>query len=585
MTWWAMGKKLLQYSILYSLLCLIFVPTLQSNEDPILKPSLETQSKSQPRPDSQPRSVLATASVNFATPQPLTRSILAGQQRRQDAKVLDAEKVRRAIASGVTFLKKKQDDDGSWPRSRFNGDVTALCTLALLNAGESPNDPKIRRALKHIRDQKAAGTYFVSLRIMAMAAADPEGRIFKANIRSDVQWLLKTRGIDGGWSYGSIKMNGQAPGDGSNSQFALLALHEASQLGIKIPQEDWLKMQKYWISLNHPPSGGFVYYGGGRNSRGSMTCAGISSLIIINENLQDLGDRINGDFANCCQETEGDQLIRKGFQWLTKHYSVRRNPGQDGGTVLYYLYGLERAGRLAGKRFVGPNDWYRDGANQIIAWQNRVGGYWRTRNGHGESDPNIATALALLFLSKGKRPVAIGKLDYESADWDLHPKGVHFLTRRLEKDWNMKLNWQTVKSKDSSVDDLLQTPVLFISGKQDITLSQTEKNKLKLYIENGGFVFAEACQGDGCGLDGSFERSFRDLMAELFPDSQLEPVALNHPIWSAQYAITPSKDRPVLALQACCRTSVFFSKKNLSCYWALSQKSVIENQRVSTVLK
>ena len=38
--------------------------------------------------------------------------------------------------------------------------------------------------------------------------------------------------------------------------------------------------------------------------------------------------------------------------WLGKNYSVTHNPGVGGMNVLYYLYGLERVGRLTAKRFI-----------------------------------------------------------------------------------------------------------------------------------------------------------------------------------------------------------------------------------------
>ena len=36
---------------------------------------------------------------------------------------------------------------------------------------------------------------------------------------------------------------------------------------------------------------------------------------------------------------------------------------------LYYLYGVERAGRLSAQRFFGPHDWYREGAAYFVDGQ------------------------------------------------------------------------------------------------------------------------------------------------------------------------------------------------------------------------
>lgn len=533
------------------------------------------------------KSVLVTPILPAVNPQRRARA------QARDSKPLNAEKVRKSIQLGIQYLKELQKADGSWSDTHFEGATTALCTLALLNSEDLPidpykNSPHIKNALDYISGVPTSVTYFVSLRIMAKAAADPKGKFYLRDIKSDVDWLLKTQkteaGTIGAWNYGF--RGGQ--GDSSNSQFALLALHEASRLGIKIPKENWEMAKQYWTDVHRKKPGGFTYSVRDRSPSGSMTCAGISSWIIVNENLADAKALVNGQYANCCQPDDAVAKIDAAFGWLAKNYTVQANPGPRGDKIttrLYYLYGLERAGRLAGRRFVGANDWYRDGAKQLLKWQHPSAGYWKTPNGLGEKDPLVATSLALLFLSKGKRPVAIGKYNHGAADWDLHPKGVHYLTRRLESEWNQKLNWQTVRAENATVDDLLETPVLFMSGKDAIDMSQTQKETLKLYLENGGFLFAEACQGDGCGETAQYDRAFRELMAEIFPDSNLEALQLNHPIWNSHFPLVANQERPLLGLQACCRTSVVYCPRNLSCYWNLDRPSIKDDDSIDNRLK
>jgi hypothetical protein len=388
----------------------------------------------------------------------------------------------------------------------------------------------------------------------------------------------------GGWSYGSRH---KGTGDSSNTQFALLALHEASKMGVKIPQKTWQDAQDYWAGCFKNDTGGFSYFANDR-PRGSMTCAGIASVIITSENLANAQQLVNGDFAKCCVVDQMQPVVDAGFNWLAKHYTVRANPyvrSQDVSSQFYYLYGLERAGRLAGKRFVGENDWYRDGAKELLRIQHPNNDYWMGSGNHGERDPLISSALALMFLSKGKRPVVIGKYNHGAADWDLHPKGVHYLTRRLEKEWNVKLNWQEVKAKDATVDNLLETPVLFMSGKDALELNQTQRDTLKKYLENGGFLFAEACTGDGCGDNKKYHQAFIDLMADIFPENQFEALPRNHPIWNSHFPLTADADRPLLAMQACCRTSVVYCPKNLSCYWNLDRPAIRDDIAINARLK
>ncbi len=502
--------------------------------------------------------------------------------QRQKASSLTAENVRESIQRGVQYLLRQAElKSGSFGKLQSQEDITALCVLALLNAEVPPSNPTLQKSLSLIESvpRDKLSTYFVSLRIMAFAAADPTGKRYLRKVSGDTQWLIErqiSKGINaGGWDYHTVPRTA----DASNSQFALLALHEAAKLGIEVPQKTWGLAARYWdaVSTN---DGGFRYRTGGGGASGSMTCAGISSWIIIQENLANAQDAVDGDRAACCGNDKRLDRVEQAIEWLANKFRVRSNPGQGhAGSQFYYLYGMERAGRLAGRRFFGAHDWYREGAEELLRKQNRMAGSWQG-SGHSERIESIATSLALLFLSKGKRPIAIGKAAWSEDDrWNRHPKGVHYLTRRLEKEWNQRLNWQTVRTADASTDDLLEAPVLFISGRKALELTEKEKTTLKEYLENGGFLFAEACQGEGCG-DAAFDDAFRDLMAEILPDSNLEPLPPDHPIWRAHYPLFPDEERPLLAMQSCCRTSVIYCPANLSCYWSLDRPAIAPNPRL-----
>lgn len=494
---------------------------------------------------------------------------------------LTAERVREAINGGIRFLKSRQGRDGTWDDiSRFRGGSTALVTLAMLNAGLNENDPAVSRAIRKIQEvhEHQLSTYFVALRIMVLATADPAGRKYRLEIGQDARWLVdrqvKQGVYAGGWSYGQMPgAGGAGSADSSNSQFALLALHEAARIGIDIDPDVWKLAIKYWTNAA-VRGGGFCYNVTQQNPTGSMTCAGISSLIIATENLADIKRHVRNGQIICCQDDPEMSLIEDGINWLARSFTVRGNPTGGGrGTAnaqFYFLYGMERAGRLSGRRFFGPHDWYRAGAEQLLKQQN-LNDSWQGR-GIGDSDPVVATSFALLFLSKGKRPVAIGKLKVGlTHDWDRHAKGVHFLTRELESQWDVKLNWQTIQGDTATAQDMLEAPVLFLSGRDQLDLGEQQLNELKRYVEAGGFIFAEASQGDGCGDNVEFDRKLRSVLKRLFPDSELEPLQPDHPIWNAHFPLMPDADWPVLGLQACCRTSVVYVPRSLTCRWELDQ--------------
>jgi hypothetical protein len=487
-----------------------------------------------------------------------------------------AEQVRRSIQMGVNFLKSQQDKvHGSWPEHTGQpGGLTALCTLALLTAGEEPTSPELRNALNYLRNLPPPNkTYATALQTMALAAAEPERDL--ALIARNARWLESTQITQGpragNWGYGDL-----GAGDHSNTQFALLGLHEAERVGVDIDPRVWQRSLDYF-QRSQRDDGSWAYYEplpGDTNplpSTGSMTCAGLGALLICSDHLgRGEAEILSDGSVRCCGVPSDNDRIERAIRWLGR-YPLSSNPGVNA-WYMYYLYGVERVGRLSGRRYLGEQDWYRVGAEILVSRQDRLNGQWRG-TGLIETNPILGTAFALLFLAKGRRPVVVSQVDWKadgpSGDWNRHATALHNLTREVERDWKQELTWQTVRLKNASVDELLQSPVLYLRGTEGFELTESQKENLREYINQGGFLFAEACDGAGC--DGAaFDQSFRDLMAELFPDSPLRELPPDHPVWYAERRVNPQhlpRDMWLYGVDACCRTSVVYSNKTLSCFW------------------
>jgi hypothetical protein len=250
---------------------------------------------------------------------------------------------------------------------------------------------------------------------------------------------------------------------------------------------------------------------------------------------------------------------------------------------------MERVGRMSGQRFfygkpqMNPNtgefttpryDWYREGCGILLEMQDAL-----TKNWAGmeiERNPLIATPLALLFLSKGRRPVVVARLQTSSTsnDWNRHRRSLQNLVGRVERQWRRDLSWQTYDLKDATVADLLEAPVLFLSGSQSLQLTDQQKKNLKEYVNQGGFLFIEACNGAGC--DGAaFDRDIRQMLAQMFPESPLRKLPPDHAVWRAQQPVDPRKlpadpEFWLWGLDSCCRTGVVYCPRSLSCYWELA---------------
>ena len=105
-------------------------------------------------------------------------------------------------------------------------------------------------------------------------------------------------------------------------------------------------------------------------------------------------------------------MVEKALKWLGDRFSVGENPIEQSRAgpamkrehLYYYLYCLERVGRLTGRRFLGRHDWYREGAEMLVGNKDQLHRPLARRR-LAEANPLIATSFALLFLAKGRRPV------------------------------------------------------------------------------------------------------------------------------------------------------------------------------------
>ncbi len=528
---------------------------------------LRTQLTSVPKTD---RGITESPSVIPAAKK--ANLIVTAPERRLSA---FGEQVERAIQEGVQFLKAQQKPDGSWAdvESESKTGATSLVTLALLASGEKPDSPPIQKTLAFLRGfgpNDLKSTYAISLQTMVLAAVEPARD--QLRIVANVAWLERAqmkpgdnKPWPGSWSYTNLKR--ARPGDNSNTQFALLGLDAARDVGVPIDPAVWKLARSYWERAQKR-DGSWAYTPDSNTATASMTCAGIANLVITrrgrarvqgHEFLQD------GTIRNCGKGAV-DSELQRGLDWLASHFRVDQNFGNGQQWRFYYLYGLERAGRLTGMRFSGQRDWYREGALELVQQHDKASGSWQ-----GvliERETVLATSFALLFLAKGRAPILINKLRHGPAgDWDNDPDDIRNLVGIVSRDWKALLTWQIVDSKTATASDLLRAPILFISGHEAPVFAPPERKILEDYVEGGGFIFAEACCGSA-----DFDKGFRKLIEEMFPAQQdeLRPLPDDHPIWQARFQLTPQTYR-LWGIRRGARTAVMYSPTDLSCYWNESE--------------
>jgi len=78
-------------------------------------------------------------------------------------------------------------------------------------------------------------------------------------------------------------------------------------------------------------------------------------------------------------------------------------------------------------------------------------------------------------------------------------------------------------------DRLFALPFLYLNGHGNVSLSDDEAQRLRLYLESGGFLFVN----DDYGLDDSIRRE----LAMVFPDQELAELPQDHPVYSAHFRL------------------------------------------------
>ena len=369
-----------------------------------------------------------------------------------------------------------------------------------------------------------------------------------------------------------------------------------------MPDDKWALIRDYYARTQRtdPESklaGYWSYHNVNMGDRGqsfTMSVAGVCGLIIAGMGLdasQQRLDEATGVAANCGVYAE-NAAVAKGLNWVAAHFNFESPSAKS---LYYNVYGLERLGRLSGQRFVGQHDWYREGCEFLVRNQRPDGGFSK---GTSIDFPMTSAAFALLFLSKGRSPVLVSKFawgdfkdrgngtfleiggdpDKGIVNWNRKHNDVRHLVeyagRELFK--GEPLSWQAYDVRRqkqlagkadeilAEVGTLVQSPVVYLNGHTSPArwMTDVQKEILKRYVEEGGFILAEACCGDE-----EFARGFRELMEELFPENRLRKMPPEHAVWRSFADVSPADFPDLECLERGCKTVAVFSPRPLAGYW------------------
>jgi hypothetical protein len=328
--------------------------------------------------------------------------------------------------------------------------------------------------------------YLMAIAEHGERVADAEGDRDVRLEKDDRKWaeeivrsLVSGQDEDGTWTYeadgfgSSGRVTLSTTRDHSNLQYALLGLKAAARCGIAIDPSVWRRTLQHFLatqeasgpevvriagaprdpkaaqSTNAPivdHARGWCYLGQAatpapgaaalgndaatRVPRASMTAGGVSSLVICRSEL--LGTREMTPKL----DTDSEHAIWDGLAWLAANWNpaailsaaddqpARDREALSKGLFYYELYGVERAGVLAGVEWIGGRDWYGEGAAPILAQQSKDGS-WQGLNlgpivedlpARANAYHVVNTCFALLFLRRATLPVRRGAVVQTGGD-------------------------------------------------------------------------------------------------------------------------------------------------------------------------
>ncbi len=334
--------------------------------------------------------------------------------------------IDQSVSRGIDFLRERgQADNGSFS-PETGAAVTAICVRAILeNRPQALNDPAVKKAIEHIESKiqgdggiYAQGSryrnYETSIAVGALVKANRDGRYDSVLKRAEtflkeIQWdegegVKPSEPAYGGAGYGSHERP-----DLSNTSFLIDALRE---LGNDSDDEAIQKALQFVVrtqnltghgnDTKHAQAvgdGGFYYTpaaggqsqageaaGGGLRSYGSMTYAGLKSMI----------------YAGLSKD---DPRVAAAMDFIRKHYTLDENPGMGQAGLFYYYHTFAKSLDAAEIDILddasgNPHPWREELARHLIGLQQEDGSWVNSGNERWmEGDRQLVTAYALLALA------------------------------------------------------------------------------------------------------------------------------------------------------------------------------------------
>lgn len=188
--------------------------------------------------------------------------------------------------------------------------------------------------------------------------------------------------------------------------------------------------------------------------------------------------------------------------------------------------------------------------------------------------------------------ISLVQIKYDGV-WKTRHAGISVLLQTFNRRTNVPVKF-TLQEMRLTNPAIFNAPLLYITGHEHFELSKKEMLALRSYLQNGGFLFAEAC----CGRKG-FDRAFRRMIRVVLPNAPLQQMAqssqaFQYPNVVQSVGVTPtlmqdigkSSTQPIL--EGCLvegHCAVLYSRFGLAGGWEMSQSPYARGYNSTDAIK
>jgi prenyltransferase beta subunit len=310
---------------------------------------------------------------------------LSAQELRKNTPYFD-RRTREAVARGLAYLARRQNEDGSFGVGGYSRNV-AVCGLsgmAFLSAGHMPGrgtygghvDRCVTMIVEASQDSgyicipEAAsrgpmyGHGFATL-FLSEVYGMTRNRSVRDQLAAAIRLIVDTQNSEGGWRYEPRRMNA----DISVTVCQIMALRAARNAGIYVPNETIERSVEY-VKRCQNPDGGFMY----RLTQPDVSLFPRSAAAVVALHSAGIYD---------------SEEVRRGLDYLMKFPPRQKSFGDQN----YYFYGHYYAVQVmwqAGGEYW--KTWYPAIRDVLVAQQGDDGSWFDTIS------PEYGTAMAVLIL-------------------------------------------------------------------------------------------------------------------------------------------------------------------------------------------